>query len=80
MKNLTKYPRIIEEASKEKRPHLISHYVNDLVQTFNEFYRDCKVLTDNEETKKWRLALVKSTKIVLKDSLNIMGIEAPDRM
>ncbi len=80
VKNLTKYPRIIEEASKEKRPHLISHYVNDLVQTFNEFYRDCKVLTDNEETKKWRLALVKSTKIVLKDSLNIMGIEAPNRM
>ena len=80
IKTLSKYPRIIKEASNEKRPHLIAHYANELVNVFNEFYRDCQVLIDDQNIKKWRLSLVKSTKIVLKDTLNIMGIEAPQKM
>lgn len=80
IKMLSEYPEVIKDATQEKRPHLIAHYANDLVNSFNNFYRDCKVLIDDEKIRNWRLALVKSTKAVLKDTLNLMGIEAPEKM
>ena len=45
---------------------------------FNNFYRDCKVIGDTNEA--FRINLVNSSKRILFDALDILGVEAPDRM
>jgi arginyl-tRNA synthetase len=58
----------------------IPQYALDLAAVFHQFYRDCKVLAENDSLQKARLGLILATKIVLKNTLNLMGISAPERM
>ncbi|MDH7517507.1 MAG: arginine--tRNA ligase [Candidatus Thermoplasmatota archaeon] len=81
IKKLAKYPLAVEEACTGYRPHLIAAYLFDLASQFNQFYRDCPVLPEPDKQKrKARLTLVKATKTVLKNGLNLLGIEAPEEM
>ncbi|MEF8849020.1 MAG: arginine--tRNA ligase [Candidatus Thermoplasmatota archaeon] len=78
---LAEFPLMIKQASKEYKPHITTAYLYKLASLFNQFYRDCPVLSvKNNDLKKARLALVKSTKIVLKNGLNLLGIKAPEEM
>jgi arginyl-tRNA synthetase len=58
----------------------LPQYAYKLAGSFHQFYRDCRVLTEDKELGKSRLALILATKIVLKNTLDIMGISAPERM
>ncbi len=81
IKRLAKYPVVIDEACRGYRPHIIAAYLFDLASQFNQFYRDCPVLPESDEkTRKARLALVNATKTVLKNGLNLLGIDAPEEM
>jgi len=81
IKQLAKFPMIIEEACEDCKPHIIPAYLFDLASQFNKFYRDCPVLPEkNINLRKARLSLVNSTRIVLKNGLNILGIVAPMEM
>ena len=80
IKKLGEYPQIIIEACENFKPHLITTYLFELSSQFNQFYRDCPVLIEKTELKKARLNLVNSTKIVLKNGLNLLGIQAPEEM
>jgi arginyl-tRNA synthetase len=55
-------------------------YLIDLATAFSKFYTTSPVLTAPEKEKKARLALVRCTKVVLKNGLELLGIEAPERM
>jgi arginyl-tRNA synthetase len=77
---LVKFPEIIEDCAKDYQLQRIPQYALDLATSFHQFYRDCKVLTENENLKKARLALIFATKIVLKNTLSLMGISAPEKM
>ncbi len=74
------FPEIIKNTSINLHPHTIANYVIELSKLFNEFYHACPVLTEKEPLKSSRLALVKATQYVIKNSLNILGIEAPEEM
>ena len=81
VKNLAKLPVIIEEAYKNYKPHLIASYLFETASLFNQFYRDCPVLSEeNPQLKKARLKLVESSRIVIRNGLNILGIIAPEEM
>ena len=81
IKKLAKFPMVIDEACKGCRPHIITTYLCDIAAQFNQFYRDCHVLSEkNIELRKARLALVDSTRIVLRNGLNLLGIVAPEEM
>jgi arginyl-tRNA synthetase len=81
VKKLAKFPIVIDDASKGFKPHIIASYLFDTASQFNQFYRDCYVLSEkNPDLKKARLALVNSTRIVLKNGLNLLGIIAPVEM
>jgi arginyl-tRNA synthetase len=80
-KQLAQFPNIIHEASKGYKPHLIAQFLFETASLFNQFYRDCPVLT--AETKSLitaRLSLVFATKIILENGLQILGIEALEEM
>ncbi len=81
IKNLAKFPIIIEEACEGCKPHSIPAYLFEVASQFNKFYRDCPVLPEkNIDIRKARLSLVNATRIVLKNGLNILGIVAPVEM
>ncbi|MEM2178048.1 MAG: arginine--tRNA ligase [Candidatus Methanomethylicaceae archaeon] len=77
---LALFPRIIEIAANELRPELIAEYANELASIFNLFYDNVPVLKAEEELRNTRLKLVKAVKIVLKNALSIMGINALEKM
>jgi arginyl-tRNA synthetase len=47
---------------------------------FSAFYRDCKVLSDDQPLSSARLALVDATRVVIANALALLGISAPDSM
>ncbi len=81
IKKLALFPLVIEDASIGCKPHSIANYLFEVASAFNQFYRDCPVLSeDNAALHSSRLALVKATEIVLKNALDLLGISAPEEM
>ncbi|MEM2089679.1 MAG: arginine--tRNA ligase [Candidatus Pacearchaeota archaeon] len=78
IKMLSNFPETVERAKKELDPSLIANYSYWLAQIFNEFYHSCPVLKSSEKDQ--RLAMVQATRIVLKESLRLLGIETIERM
>ncbi len=81
MRQLSFYEIILKQAAKELAPHILCTYLFDLAQLFNHFYQNVPVLNaENEEQKQFRLLLVEATASVIKQGLNILGIQTPERM
>jgi arginyl-tRNA synthetase len=81
IKQLTRFSLVVEEASNSFKPHIIANYLYETASEFNQFYRDCPVLPEkNPMLRKSRLALVDATRIVLKNALELLGINAPEEM
>jgi len=80
VKLIAKFPSVVRNAAMDCRPHYIADYLIDLSTAFSKFYTTCPVLTAPEKERKARLALVRCTKRVLKNGLELLGIEAPERM
>ena len=80
IRKLLNFPELIEMATITSEPHHLAYYAQELANTFHAFYKDCRVVTDDEAMTKARLKLVMASKIVLAKTLNLMGMTAPDRM
>ncbi len=80
-RKLAVFPEIIEDVASSYQPHSLAQYSLDLVRIFHKFYEICKVIDEkNPQLTQARLALVKAVQIVLKNSLDLMGISAPEKM
>ena len=75
---MSKWPQTVESAVDKLSIHMIPNYIHQLSSKFNNFYRDCKVIGDINESL--RINLVSASKRILFDALEILGIEAPERM
>jgi len=80
IKQLIRFPEIIEDTVKDYQVQRIPQYALDLATSFHQFYRDCRVLTEDLPLLKARLGLILATKIILKNTLDLMGISAPEKM
>src|SRR3989344_2568754 len=78
VKKLSSFPEIVLNSHKTLNPAIIANYSYHLAQIFNEFYHSSKVI--NSENENFRLKIVESFRIVLKNSLKLLGIETIDRM
>ena len=79
IKTLADFPAIVKMACKELEPSVIAKYAIRLAKTFNKYYAHSKILTEDAELPA-RLALVKAVSTVLKESLRLLGVQAPDEM
>jgi len=78
---LARFPEVFIEAADNLKPNLIADFANALADKFNKFYNAHSVLkTKPPKLSDARLALVEATKTVLSNALNLLGIEAPERM
>jgi arginyl-tRNA synthetase len=80
IRKLLNFPELIEMAAITLEPHHLAYYAQELATTFHAFYKDCRVVTDDEALTKARLKLVMASKTVLAKTLHLMGMTAPDRM
>ena len=80
VRKLLLLPELIETVAHTLEPHHLTYYAQDLATVFHSFYKQCRVVSQNEALTKARLKLVKATKIVLAKTLHLMGMTAPDRM
>ncbi len=80
IKKLAEFPDTVSRAARDLRPHYIANYAYRLADLFNNFYQKVPVLNAEKEEREARIALVIASKTVLKNALNLLGIEAPERM
>ncbi|MCK4439741.1 arginine--tRNA ligase, partial [Candidatus Bathyarchaeota archaeon] len=78
---LASFPDIFIEAAELLKPNLIADFANSLADKFNTFYNALQVIKAKpQELSDARLALVDAVRIVLRNTLNLIGIVAPERM
>ena len=80
IKILARYPEMIYGAAKSLEPHRVTFYLNDIAGVFHSYYNKNKVISDNEKLTRARLFLTKTIRIVLQNTLNILGVSAPEKM
>jgi arginyl-tRNA synthetase len=69
------------EAADFLKPNIIADYANALADKFNTFYNAFPVIkAETPELSDARLALVDAVRIVLRNTLNLIGVYAPERM
>lgn len=81
IKLLSQFPMVIHEAAENYSPAVVANYTYELVKTYNHFYQSVKILSEtNENAKNLRLVLSKNTAKVIRKSLGVLGIQAPEKM
>ena len=78
VRQIAKFPQVVEDCANKKRVHNITQYCQDLAGSFNKFYKSEQVIgSDDEDT---RLILVDRAKTTIKNALDILGVSAPEKM
>ena len=81
---LAEFPRVVASAAQMRQPHRVARYLEELAGTYHGFYADCRVLPMGDEKPlalhTARLLLCASTKTVIKNGLDLLGVSAPERM
>jgi len=80
IKKLAEYPDEIRIAAQTLEPSRLTRYVTDVASLFHSFYNECRVKGEEEKLMKARLLLVSAVKTVIKNVLDILSINAPERM
>jgi arginyl-tRNA synthetase len=80
IKKMAMLPYVVDIAARDLKPHLVAAYARELAETFNQFYRYVPVLNAEPELREARLALVDAARLTLANSLDLLGIAAPQEM
>ncbi|WP_276299449.1 arginine--tRNA ligase [Halorussus lipolyticus] len=79
---VARFPAVIEESAEDLEPHVVATYTREIAETFNTFYRECPVLSDDvdDDLRDARLALVSASKHAVGNALQVLGVAAPRSM
>ena len=77
---LNSFPQEIENAAASLEPSKLTRYLLDLAALFHSFYNSCRVKGEEEDIMQARLTLVSLTRTVIRNTLNILKIDAPEKM
>lgn len=80
IEKLNEYKTVVVNAATNYTPYLLTKYLRELAATFHKFYAAVRVLTDDKENSKAKLAVVQATIYVTKSVLTLIGATAPERM
>lgn len=79
-KQLARYPETVVGAASNCEPHRVVYYLQELAAQFHSYYNRQRVLVDDVATSQARLYLVNGVRTVLVNALNLLGVDAPERM
>ena len=77
---LARLPEEIRASAQSFDPSNLTHYLIDVASHFHSFYNACRVRDEEENLMRARLKLIESTRIVIKNVLDILGVSAPEKM
>ncbi len=80
IKNLSRYPEVVESAAFSEEPHQLTHYLRDLANDFHTYYNAHQFLVDDAGLRDARIKLILATREVLRNGLNLLGVSAPEQM
>lgn len=80
LRKLAEFPEVVTVAARQRAPHKLASYAEDLAAAFHQFYTHCQVVVDDAALRNARLALADASRIVLARSLDLLGVSAPQRM
>ena len=80
IRHIAALPDCINEAAKDYNPSKITKYLCDLAQLFHKFYDNCKIKGEEDNTLQSRLSLCVATKTVFKNLLDLLKVDAPEKM
>jgi arginyl-tRNA synthetase len=80
LRTLALYPDAVAEAAELRAPHRVTTWVRELAKEFHGFYRDCRVIGDDDTLTQARLWLSEACRIGLANALGLLGVSAPDEM
>ncbi|MEI8173370.1 MAG: arginine--tRNA ligase [Deltaproteobacteria bacterium] len=80
IKVIARFPELVEGAVLNLEPHRLTFYLNDLAAIFHSYYNKHKVISDDERLSLARIFLAKSVRTVVKNTLGLLGVTAPEKM
>lgn len=80
IRHIAALPNCINEAARDYNPSKITKYLCDLAQLFHKFYDNCKIKGEEENILQSRLSLCVATKTVFKNLLDLLKVDAPEKM
>jgi arginyl-tRNA synthetase len=80
IRQMVRISEIIDTIVLTHEPHHLTFYAQELATVFHSFYKQCRVISDDEKLTCARLKLVKAAQITLAKTLHLMGMNAPDSM
>lgn len=80
IREMIKFPEIIEDIVKDYQVQRLPQYAIKIADAFHKFYENCRVISEDKNVTEARLTLVFATKTILKNTLELMGVSAPQKM
>ena len=80
IRKIEEFPEIVETATKDLAPHQVANFLKDCASDLHSYYNESKFIVENEIDTKGRLALICAVQNILKNGLNLLGINAPEKM
>jgi len=80
IRRILRLPEVVEIVARTLEPHHLTYYAQDLATIFHSFYKQCRVVSEDEALTKARLKLVDAARLVLAKPLHLMGMTAPEKM
>lgn len=80
LKKLEQFPGVVRASLSSLEPQTIANYLQDTAGNFHKYYAECRIIGNDENLTKARIALALATKKVLANGLGILGISAPEKM
>lgn len=80
IKQLIRFPELISISCEKRESHILAEYLKEVAASFHKFFHDCRIIDSEKNIRDARLQLVNFTRIVMKNGLTILGINAPEKM
>lgn len=80
IEKLNEYKTIVVNAAVNYTPYLLTKYLRELAATFHKFYSAVRILTEDKETSRTKLAIAQATIYVTRSALMLIGASAPEKM
>ncbi len=80
LKALAAWPELVESAALGLEPHRVIFFMQDLAAQFHSYYNKHRVISDDLELSRARLWLAEGIRVILRNGLNLIGVDAPETM
>jgi arginyl-tRNA synthetase len=77
---MLRWPDVVREAAQSLEPHRLAFFTDELAAAIHRFYKNCRVVTEDEPLTRARLLLAQAARTTVRNSLGLMGVAAPERM